>query len=161
MNPFSETLGLGVGSLSLRLVDRQLKGGETLRGRIELNLPEPLQAEGLTVTLLAQQRRAGVGMRRGQVQLSTQKPTVFRSPIDLQGPGLFRSGGFDFSMPVPERIVRPEEALSEGLRDLVTVIRAVQSPVQFPYEWFVEARLRRSWKVDLKERLGIAIELKG
>ncbi len=158
MNPFTETLGLGA-TLSMRLIERQARGGDQLRGRIELSLPEPLQAESLTVTLLAQQRLAGLGVQRGRVTVSTRKPTIFRSSVDLAGPQRFTSGGWDFSLPVPQRLARPEEALSEGLRDLVTVIRAVQSPVQFPLEWFVEARLHRSWKIDLKQQLGVTIEL--
>ncbi len=98
-------------------------------------------------------------MQRGRVTVSTRTPTIFRSTVDLAGPQLYCSGGWDFVLPVPERLVRPEEALSEGLQDLVTVIRAVQSPVQFPLEWFVEARLHRSWKIDLKQQLGVSVDL--
>ena len=71
MNPFTETLGLGA-TLSMRLIERQARGGDQLRGRIELSLPEPLQAESLTVTLLAQQRLAGLGVQRGRVTVSTR-----------------------------------------------------------------------------------------
>lgn len=157
MEALTNTLGIGIGSLRLRLVSQQARVGELVRGRLELDLNRVVEADRLTVSVYAWQRVLGVGLGK-QPTISTRKVPVVRSEIELDGDAIYRSGGYDFAIEVPRVQWGKSPPLPEGFAEAIGVLHTITSPVQYPLEWFVEGRLHRTWKVDLKERRSISVD---
>jgi len=157
MEALTNTLGIGIGKVKLRLVSQEAAIGEVLRGRVELDLDRVVEADRLTVSVLAWQRMVAVDFLNRSPTISTRKLPVVKKQMELAGEAIYRSGSYDFAIEVPAVNWGPKVPLPEGLAEVVGVISAVTSPVRMPLEWFVEARLHRTWKVDLTERLQITV----
>lgn len=158
MESLRDTFAVGIGTLKLRLVSRDAAIGETLRGRVELTLPRVVEADRLTVSVFAMQRVVGVDYLRKSATLSTRKLPVVRRDLELSGDAIYSSGGHDFALVVPKVQWGAPVPIPDALAQVVGVVSAITTPVRFPLEWFVEARLHRTWKIDLKERIGIHVE---
>ncbi len=158
MEALRDTFGLGIGKMRLHLVSREAPVGELVRGRIELDLDRVVEADRLTVAVVAMQRVVGVDFVRRGAPLSTRKLPVVKREIELEADAIYRSGGYDFAIEVPVVNWGKPMGLPEGLAEVVGIVSAITTPVRFPLEWFVEGRLHRTWKIDLKERVGITVE---
>ncbi len=146
-------LGLGVGRINLRVDERDVEPGELLTGWVELRLKEEVEAKGLVLRLRCTQRRKEKRVREGRSHTVTTTDVIYESELELEGPGLFEHGDFEFEIAVPSRVDVPEKLA--GVADLA---RALSDIFRGPLLWSLEARLVVDfWKFDVKKAVDINV----
>ncbi|HEY1814544.1 MAG TPA: hypothetical protein VGG74_19465 [Kofleriaceae bacterium] len=153
-----QVTGIGRGSVRLELDRTRVAPGETLRGRVVLDLPEAVEAKRLVVTLAAHQRTVSVeriGAKRTPVSARTE---VFHFDLELAGARLFERGTTSFELVVPPDALDKQAPVgSHPIADAVRSVASVLSPTAGPIEWSVTARLDVPWGRDLSATVDIAI----
>lgn len=152
----AQTTGIGLGTLTLRLIDDTFSWGGVLRGRMELKLEEPTEADGLIVGLRARQRQLSVGRSRSGVKtLGTSSPKLFDFHKSLEGPRLYRTEAFDFALPIPEQPRTPQDVLHPDLVDAVRVVQLLSGQATLPPTWEVYAALQVPWRLNVKAAVNV------
>ena len=142
-------VGIGIGTMSIRLVRTVHEPGDIVRGRLQMTLPEPLEARRLVVGIRARQRyyeirRDAHGNRRRE----QRERDVYSFESELDGAHAYSSEGFDFRLGVPGR--RAPTMPSGLLGDVATVLGALKNTRREPLRWSIYGFLDRPWKVNLK-----------
>lgn len=153
-NFFTDALGIGIGSMEIRLFEEQVPWGELVIGRLELSLPEPLEASGLRVGIRARKRSVRHRQRSSGHSLSTANPIVYDVHKDLSGARAYRSEGFNFTIPLPSRPPTLRD-INSDLADIVTVARALQGSFDAEPTWVVYGTLSRPWKRALTQEISL------
>jgi hypothetical protein len=153
-----QVTGIGRGSVKLELDRTRVAPGDTLRGRVVLDLPEPVDAKRLVVTLAAHQRTVSferIGARREPVAARSE---VFHFDQELAGARAFERGTTSFELVVPpDALDKQAPAGSHPIADALRSVASVLSPSAGPIEWSVVARLEVAWGRDLSATVDIAI----
>ena len=153
----AQTTGIGLGTLTLRLVDDTFTWGGAIRGRLDLALSEPTEAEGLVVGLRARQRNVRVGRRRGTNTVHSSNPMLFDFHKTLEGPRIYRNESFDFALPVPESPTPASAALHEDLADAIQVVQLLTGRIAMPPTWQVYAALKVPWRLNVKTDVDVQL----
>ena len=142
-------VGIGVGSLDLMLIKHAFQPGETVHGRLVLNLEEPVEAKRLVVGVHATEERWTTNTQ-GQRERETRPR--YRVERQRAGKGICRGGGYDFQLPLPGA---PDAQRPDGiLADVVRLVAAVARP---QLDWRVYAFLDIPWKANVKAGADITV----
>jgi len=150
-NFLSDTLGIGIGTVQIRLFEDRIPWGDVIAGRLELSLPEPVDASGVIVGIRARKRSV---RRTGRAGTAIANTVVYDVHKELSGARHYGSEGFNFVIPLPSQPPSLRD-ISRDLADLVTVARAVQGQFDAEPTWVVYGRLARPWKLDLTHEVTI------
>ncbi|MCP4805868.1 MAG: hypothetical protein GY913_03505 [Proteobacteria bacterium] len=154
----AQTTGIGLGTLTLRLVEPTFSWGSVIRGRLELSLTEPTEADALIVGLRARQRNIRVGRTRSGVQrVGSSNPMLFDFKQVVEGPGTYRTPAYDFALPVPEQPQVGAAGLPEELVDAGRVVQLLTGQVSIPPTWQVYAALKIPWRVNVKTDVDVQL----
>jgi len=149
---------LGRGTVRLELERTRLAPGDTLRGKVTLELSEPVDAQALVVSLRAHQRTIELERRGGGRTPVSTRSEIFRFDRELGGAQRYDSRTVAFELVVPpDALDRQAPAGSHPIADAVRSVAAVLSPQTGPVEWSVSARLAIAWGRDLAHEVDVTI----
>ena len=153
-----QVTGIGRGSARLELDQTRAAPGGTLRGRLVLALPEPVEAKRLVVTLRARQKVMNVHRSTSGRSISTSHAGVYEHDTELGGPRRYESGTFSFELTVPPDALdlRPGPPPTP-LGDVVRTVASALTPSAGPIEWQVIGRLVIPWGRDLAHDVDIVV----
>ncbi len=138
-----QVTGLGRGTVRVELDRTKLAPGDTLRGRLVLALPEPVDAIRLVVSLVASQRM--IELRRpgrGTTPMSG-RAEVFRVDSELGPARAYTGETFAFELLVPfDALDKRAAANAHPIADAVRSVASVLQPSEGLVEWPSSARLR-------------------
>lgn len=150
--------GIGVGTVAIRPKGSHTPMGGDLRGVVELKLTEPTPLDGVSLTLIAKQKRMGLqrvsGGKRSPVQRTV---TLYSQELPLASAGTYVSESFSFSVRVPAQL---EERLdAEGaLGDVLKFAQGVQAMTRGPVLWSLEAVAAVPWKRNVRGSVDVSID---
>lgn len=147
--------GVGRGSVRLALdATRAAPGGE-LRGKVVLELAEPVEARRLVVELRASQR---VFDARGGVRaLATTTTTIYRFEQELGGARSYHREELPFTLTVPRDTGSRPAAPAGRIGDVARAVSSVVSPTTGPIEWRVTASLVVPFGRDLEHGVDVVV----
>jgi hypothetical protein len=153
-----QVTGLGRGSVKLELDHTKVAPGGTLKGRLVLALPEPVDAKRLIVTLRARQKVMNIHRSSSGRSVSTSHADVYEHDTELGGLQAYQSATLPFELTVPPDALdlRPTAGQSP-VADIVRTVASALSPSAGPIEWQVIGRLVIPWGRDLTHDIDVVV----
>jgi len=153
-----QVTGIGRGAVRLELDRTKLAPGDLLRGRVVLDLAEPIDAKRLVVSLCAHQRTVSFERKNGARTPVSARSEVFRFDRELAGARAFERATTPFELVVPpDALDKQAPAGSHPVADAMRSIASALAPTAGPVEWSVNVRLEVPWGRDLAATVDIAI----
>jgi hypothetical protein len=153
--------GLGRGNVRLEIDHTKVAPGGTLKGRLVLQLSEPVEAKRLVVTLHARQKIMTVHRGKDGRSVSTSHADVYQFDNVLGHGKKYESQTLPFELVVPPDALelRPSSSGCSGnaVADAVRTVASALSPSAGPIEWQVVGRLEISWGRDLTSDVDIIV----
>lgn len=148
-----DLLGIGVGKMTLELDEVDYTLGDTIRGRLKLELTEPLEAKRLVVGVEASQRVISTR----QDAIGYRRDTAWRFEKQLKPQGRFSTLKVPFTLKLPQALEQSGQLPDTLLGDMAQVMSFLTPTKRFPLEWSVFGFLDRPWKVNVKARVPITV----
>lgn len=156
--------GLGRGKIDISLEKFNFSPGETIKGKVFLELKNPIQAKQLKINLAGLKTTTRpVTTAEGHRSTETNKDFIYHFDMPLDGEKEYLKGEYPFEIKIPADILQstslPKEA-SEGA--LGTVLKAAQilsttRGTTSRIEWYIEASLSIPGTFDIKKKININI----
>jgi hypothetical protein len=147
--------GIGRGSVRVSLDPARAAPGGDLRGKVLLELDEPVEAKRLVVELRASQR---VFDSRGGVRaLATTTTTIYRFEQELGGARRYHREELPFTLTVPRDTGGRPEAPAGRIGDVARAVSSVVTPTTGPVEWRVIATLVVPFGRDLDHSVDVVV----
>ncbi|MEM6993399.1 MAG: hypothetical protein AAF721_22995 [Myxococcota bacterium] len=146
--------GIGVGEIGISIVLGARIGGK-LHGHVTLDLPEPIPAKRLVITLQAWRTRIPIENLRNKQATTLARESVYILAQDIADERTFESGRFPFTFDIPDE---PTEIEVDGLLgEAVKAARAFKGLTEGELRWELEAHLEIPWKRNLHKKVRISI----
>lgn len=155
-----QVTGIGRGDVRVEVDHTKVAPGGTLRGRLTLQLPEPVEAKRLVVTLRARQKVMTVHRGKGGRSISTSHADVYQFDNVLGHAKQYESQTLPFELVVPPDALelRPSSSSSgNAVADAMRTVASALSPSAGPIEWQVIGSLEISWGRDLTSDVDIIV----
>lgn len=147
--------GVGRGSVRVALESTRASPGGDVRGKVVLELVEPVEARKLVVELRASQR---VFDARGGVRaLATTTTTIYRFESELDGARRYHQEEVPFTLTVPKDTGGRPPAPAGRIGDVARAVSSVVQPTTGPIEWRVIATLVIAFGRDLEHAVDLAV----
>lgn len=141
-------LGIGEGKIDVFLDKNTFSNGETIRGRLKLELIGSKKAKELRIELRAERTvSSGRGKRRNEI--------VYSFVLVLDGEHEYNGAkdyNFEVSLPKMETKVKPTGILGT-FADITQFIGFGASPIR----WYVQASLNMPWSFDITKKVQISV----
>ncbi len=142
--------GFGEGKVDIVLDKTNFKKGETIKGKVVLELNKPKKAKELRVKLFAEREvwRTIKGRR------TKKKEVMFSYPMKLDGEKEYTSKTYDFEIMIPKTQEGevPEGAAGEALKAVAFLAGTPSAP-----RWYLEASLDMPMSFDIKKKVQINV----
>lgn len=155
-----QVTGIGRGDVRVEVDHTKVAPGGTLRGRLTLQLPEPVEAKRLVVTLRARQKVMTVHRGKSGRSISTSHADVYQFESVLGHAKQYKSQTLPFELVVPPDALelRPSSSSSgNAVADAMRTVASALSPSAGPIEWQVVGSLEISWGRDLTSDVDIIV----
>ena len=155
-----QVTGIGRGSVRLTLPSVRATPGGELVGAVALELPEPVAAKELRVTLKASQRTVEYRRVDGVRSAVTSSGEVYRFDLRLGGQQTYTSGPHQFSLTVPPDALDLRVSPGTGggaLGDIARTVASVVTPTAGPIQWQVIAVLDIAWGKNLTHAVDVTV----
>ncbi len=147
--------GVGRGSVRVAVDPARATPGGDVRGKVVLDLVEPVEAKKLVVELRASQR---VFDARGGVRaLATTPTTIYRFEQELDGARRYHQEEVPFTLTVPRDTGGRPQAPAGRIGDVARAVSSVVQPTTGPVEWRVIATLVIAFGRDLEHAVDIVV----
>lgn len=147
--------GVGRGSVRLALDATKAAPGGDLRGKVVLDLSEPVTAKRLVVELRASQRI--VDARGGVRAISATTTTIYKFEHELGGNRSYHKEELPFTLTVPADLGNRPSAPAGRIGDVARAVSSVVSPTAGPLEWRVTASLVVPFGRDLEHGVDVIV----
>ena len=149
--------GIGVGSIAIRPNGSHTTMGGDLRGVVELALKEATELDGVSLTLVAKQKRMGLQQVSGGKRSPVQRTVLLYSQeLPLASGGTYRGESFLFSVRVPAQLEERLDAQG-ALGDVLKFAQGVQAMTRGPVLWSLEAVAAVPWKRNVRATIDVSI----
>ena len=142
--------GFGEGKVEVILEKNNFKKGETIKGKVVLDLPKPKKAKELRVKLYAEREvwKLSGGKRR------KSKEVMFSYPMKLGGEKEYVSGEYEFEIMIPKtpEVEAPAGAAGEVLKAVSFLAGTPSAP-----RWYLETSLDIPMSMDIKKKVQINV----
>ncbi len=153
--------GLGRGKLEILLEKFNFFPGETIKGKLILELKKPILAKELKIGLFGLKiTTRQVTSFKGTPTTQTRKDFIYRFEMPLDGEKEYLKGEYPFEIKIPENILQAPQKTSEGIlgtilktAEVISTIAGVSSRI----EWYLEATLAIPKGFDMKKKIKINI----
>ncbi len=149
--------GIGVGTIAIRPKGSNTAMGDDLRGVVELKLEEATELEGVTLSLVAKQKRMGLQQGAGGKRSPVQRMVMLYSQeLPLAGAGTYQAESFPFSVRVPAQLEERLDAQG-ALGDVLKFAQGVQAMTRGPVLWSLDAVAAVPWKRNVRATVDVSI----
>lgn len=153
-----QVTGIGRGTVRVELERTKVAPGDSIKGKLVLALPEPVDAKRLVVSLLAKQRSVEIQTRNGTRTSVSNTAVIYHFDLDLGPSKSYESESIPFELPVPTDALDKQAPVgSHPIADAIRTVAAVLQPTVGPVEWSVSAKLEISWGRDLTHDVDIVV----
>jgi len=145
--------GFGQKQIDIALEKLNYSEGETIKGKVILNLKNPTHASALNVGIVGERLERETIAINGRLSTNRRIETVFSFNMPLDGEKDYSQGEYNFEMKVPAGIARhsmPEETVMKTLQIL-------SGGRESDVRWYVTAKLDIHMRLDIKTRVQINI----
>ena len=148
--------GFGKKQIDVILEKFNFSPGETLKGKITLNLDKPVHAKQLKVALIGE-RISTIMERRpnGSTNPHQEKTYVFNFQMPLDGEKDYLQGEYTFEIKIPTNVLQniPLEGKIGGILKTIQALSMTGAKIS----WFVQANLDIPMKIDISKKVQINI----
>ncbi len=147
--------GVGRGTVRVTLDPARAAPGGDLRGKVILDLGDPVEAKRLVVELRAGQR---VFDARGGVRaIATTTTTIYRFELELGGARRYHREELPFTLTVPRDTASRPAPPAGRIGDVARAVSSLVSPTTGPIEWRVVATLVIAFGRDLEHSVDVVV----
>jgi hypothetical protein len=147
--------GVGRGSVKLVLDSTRAAPGGELRGKVVLDLNEPVTAKRLVVELRASQRI--VDARGGVRAIAATTTTIYKFEHEVGGNRSYSKEELPFTLAVPADTGNRPSAPAGRIGDVARAVSSVVAPTAGPIEWRVIATLIVPFGRDLDHGVDVTV----
>jgi hypothetical protein len=144
------------GDMKLELNKFSFSPGEEIKGKVTMKLKKPVQARGVNVVLVAEQKTTQVGFSSGGASSKTKIEKVINVSIPLDGEKEYGTQPYEyeFSLRVPDvkNAQAPEGALGSAVKAAAYLTQGAHS-----LNWYVEAKLDVPKGLDVGKKQAITV----
>lgn len=140
--------GRGKKEIEVTIDKSSYSPGDTISGKLVLNLKKPVDARALRVELIGDVRSihmGGMGMRRGHMHHSSGRGYNFK--MDLDGEKTYSGGEHEFQLKIPQTLQAPGQGGAAGAMRAIGAMMGSFSSVS----WYVRGVLDKSGR-DIQSR---------
>jgi len=149
--------GIGAGKAELKLPETVYAPGQAIKGKLLLTLSGPINADGVTVKLYAEQTFRE-SAPKGRTNTVTRR--IYELPVTLDGkkeyPKTAEPLSYDFKLVVPEN-AKQIGAPSGSVISIGPITLSSNRGPTGPPKWFVEGQLDIPMAFDIKARTQIIV----
>lgn len=144
------------GNMKLELNKFSFSPGEEITGKVVMTLKKPVQARGVNIVLVAEQKTTNVGFSSQGAKTQTKVEKVVEVPIPLDGEKEYGTQPYEytFSVKVPDvkNAQAPEGALGTAVKAAAYLTQGAHA-----LNWYVEAKLDVPKGFDLGKKQAITV----
>jgi hypothetical protein len=137
--------GIGEGKIDIVLGKNSFHPGDTIKGKLILELNSPKKAKELRVSIVGERKVYRRGKRKTE--------TVYRAPVVLGREKEYKSGEYDFEIAVPD--MKHGQAPDGIAGELVKAASFIGGPT--PVRWYLDAALDIPMSMDISKKLDLNI----
>lgn len=156
--------GLGRGKIEISLEKFNFSPGETIKGKVSLELKKPIRARELKVTFSGfKTTTRQMITSQGAPSTETRKEFIHHFDMPLDGEKEYQKGEYPFEIKVPgdilQRISIPKEVSESGLGAVFKAAEILSSMtgITTRIDWYLEASLEIPKAFDIKKKITINI----
>lgn len=147
------------GTIAISLERDRFAPGDEIRGKVALDIPEPIEGKKLVVQLRAMQRTVDYHRTGGVRTVGASKVTLYQFEKELGGPRRYGSEELPFTLIVPrDATARQAPAPAGKLGDVARAVSSVVAPTTGPVEWRIDASLVITFGRDLDHGVDIVVD---
>ena len=149
------------GKIDIVLEKFDFSPGETINGKVVINLKKPIKAKGLKIGFYGIKIiKEKVTSERGTPTTRTRKEIIHKFEIPLGGEKEYLKGEYPFEIKIPENIPAQPKIPKEGILSVLikgTKVLSEAMGVSFRIQWYLEATLEIPMAFDMKKKIFINI----
>jgi len=152
--------GFGKGKIEISLEKFNFSPGETIQGKVSIELKKPILAKQLKIGFFGLKTTTRqVTTPKGIPSTQTRKDFIYQFEIPLDGEKEYSKGEYPFEIKIPADILQktslPEGALGAVIKtvEILSSLTGVTSRI----EWYLEASLNIPKAFDIKKKIKINI----
>jgi len=154
------TAGVGVGSLAIEASQTGYKLGDTVAGKITLNLEEATEAKRLVVRISAVGTRTRFEKNQEGKTMVQERETLYSFDLEVDGQKTYEEGAhiYEFSIRIPTD-ADDEDSLPDAgvLSDVLRFASSLSQGSKRPTQWKLRAFLDIPWKRNLNKELELQV----
>lgn len=156
----------GKGKIKVALDRSHFEPGDLIKGRITIDLKKPVQARGISISMIGQERSTStsVGMGKGVSSSSSQRK-IYDFKQELDGEKEYLSGQeYDFEIKIPDDILNLTPQMPElpgvagdALKLVETAATLTGRSRRVRIKWYLQAKLDVPGGTDIRKKTDIII----
>ncbi len=154
-----EFLGIGLGTLDIRLERFAFVPGDRVVGTLSFKLKEPTAARGVVVGVHARQRVVERHRStQGGTSTSYRNDVVWKFERVLSGEDIYTEGSHSFELVIASDVFRESVEPPPGtLGEIARVVSFLSPTKRMPLEWEVYGHIDLPWKINVSKKVSIAV----
>jgi hypothetical protein len=147
--------GFGKKQIEIELEKLNFSQGDTIKGKITLNLKNPTHARALKVGIVGERIMRTTSNVNGRMTTSSNSTIVFKFDMPLDIEKDYFQGEYNFEMKIPGNITQPSTppGVAGDVIKTIEILAARESDVR----WYVTANLDIPMKLDIDAKVQISI----
>ncbi|HLC36816.1 MAG TPA: hypothetical protein VJK05_04395 [archaeon] len=143
--------GLAPGKIEIQLNKTNFKSGETIKGKLKLDLNKPVDARELRIVFRGEQERTEYFQGRRQ----TRTQVIHEFKLSLGGQQTYSSGEYEFEIQVPSI---PAPKAPEGILGTVMNAASFLGGPSMRVKWFLDSSLDIPGGIDVSKKVQVSVE---
>lgn len=153
-----QVTGIGLGELRIAIERTRVSPGENVTGKLQLTLPQGIDAKRLIVGLRASQRTVDYSRVGGVRTVTSGTAMLYRFEQELGGHQRYETGEHTFELMVPPDALELRTKAGTGtIGDVARAVSSVVAPTSGPIEWQVWATLEIPWSRNLDHAVDVMV----
>ncbi len=149
--------GIGEGKIDLVLEKMNFAYGETVKGKLKLDLPKPTKAKELRVELSAIKKvQESIRSSTGKTRYANHDKVIYSFKLSLGGDQEYLTKEYDFELKLPPPPVQSTQPVPGWIGEAMNVLTAFS--VASPVRWYVNASLDRPMSFDVSKKVQITVQ---
>jgi len=147
--------GFGKKQIEIVLEKLNFSHGDTIKGKVVLDLKNPIHARALKVGIVGERTTTSTSTINGRPTTSTKNVAVFKFDMPLDVEKDYFKGEYNFELKVPGEMSQPStpQGVAGDVVKAIQILAARESDVR----WYVTANLDIPMKLDVDARVQINI----
>lgn len=144
-----------IGTITVQTLGSPRMGG-TLRGKVVLDLDEPIDAKRVTLCLKATQARQTLQRSEGRTAPVKTTHTLHDYTEELSGERSYHQESLNFAFDIPE-LSDAEVEIDGALGDALRFAQGVRKLTSSPITWQLVAKLEIPWARNLRKAIDVSV----